>query len=632
MCGATRAAPAVRNQRLGIPPLSLPRNCNTTGCRLACRRVLELAQLLSGGGGVVAALGAQLSSAVAAVNRLGASGLSTSASQAALSNADAAVLSAKGCIACALQLGWQGSDARRVCSTVPLVLQIGRQSLAAQLAAVEQCRQRGEQPSAAALAGLWNSMGFQLSAVSHAVGQLAFLRQPDLAASVAATAAPPRWLLPWLQTACEALLAACCRADPGNCMVSPVVTHFHCCCRRHMSLLRAHELDLLLSMAAGVELPQGTAVQLCVLLHSIGTNRAYTPHQQQLTDQSSSRLRSALAAALTQWVWPCLAGLLEADCSSADPAGAAAGEALSALIMLGEVMAAEHMKHLFRMAAFAPGSLAAGVGAAARIAQGLPSEPPPSLPPEVWGLSHVSAATFLGLTAAALLSQPSAHALQLQLTAEHEEGPRASQEPATARQLEAGAAEALEAAWAVLLVLPHAAAVLTSLATSSLGDVRDDYALYMTPAVRLLQILPKFDAVSQAAEWVAASRAMLRLLPLLGQLDAHSTGSSHGSKAEQPDAWWLASALLRDLWEHGSTSMRATQLAGDRNVQMGELATAAHMAACRTMHALAAAAEAAGGPSGLWQQDIEWATLAGGMNECLAAIFAAQAAIGDARR
>ena len=198
--------------------------------------------MLGGGGGVAAALGAQLSSAAAAVNRLGASGLSTSASQAALSNTDAGVLSAKGCIACALQLGWQASDARRVCSTVALVLQIGRQSLAAQLADVEQCRQRGEQPSAAALAGLWNIMGFQLSLVSHAVGQLGFLRQPDLAAWVAATAAPPRLLLPCLQIACEALLVACRGSDPGNCMVSPVVTHPHCCCCccRHKASLHPH--------------------------------------------------------------------------------------------------------------------------------------------------------------------------------------------------------------------------------------------------------------------------------------------------------------------------------------------------------------------------------------------------------
>lgn len=339
-----------------------------------------------------------------------------------------------------------------------------------------------------------------------------------------------------------------------------------------------------------------------------------------------------------QWVWPRLADLLEADCSSTEPAGAAAGETLSALTMLGQVMAAEHMKQLFRMATFASGSLAAGVGAAARIVRALPYAPPPSLPREIWGLAHVAAATFLGLAAYALLSQPGARALQLQLTAEQEEGPSTFQEPAAKRQLQADAAEALEAAWAVLRVLPHAAAVLTRLTTSSLGDARDDCAFHLALALQLLQILPNFDGVSQAADWLAASRAMLRLLPLLGQLNAQS-GQGEAAGA-QPDSWQLADAVLTHLWQFGSSNVLGlvhshlprSQSVGDSLAQLAELATCAHTAACRTMHALAASAAGAGGPSGLWRQDSAWSSLAAGMNECLAAVFVAQDLSGNALR
>lgn len=177
---------------------------------------MGVAQLLSGNQ-AAAAFANQLSPVAAAVASLGAAGLASSAAQTTLFSLDAAVDAAKGCAACALNLRWPRNEAFRVCTAAPLVLRAGRLALAALLAAVEQCQQHGEQIPADTAADLWNFASHQISAITCIVGQLASpIHQPALAAAVAATAAPPELLLPWLVTASQAFLAAYRVVRPGE--------------------------------------------------------------------------------------------------------------------------------------------------------------------------------------------------------------------------------------------------------------------------------------------------------------------------------------------------------------------------------------------------------------------------------
>lgn len=406
------------------------------------------------------------------------------------------------------------------------------------------------------------------------------------------------------------------------------------------------------------------------MLHALGTGEAYERHQQELTGPHSAALRNALAAVLTQCIWTCLARLLDRDCSSSGGAGSTAGsssgggggrgcggggsgvasfaqelcnQTFGALTMLGQALRASQMSAAFYNAAFEPGSLAAGARAAAEIARALPSAPPPDLLGAIWALAHGAAATFLGLCSAALLNQPGiraewAHSLEARpsTSASSRQGPDA------ARPAAAVAEDAAQAAWIVLRLLPRAAVVLPNLAATH-SMLWGNVVYYLAAAIRLVRLLPRFDTVEQAAEWSAATQAMLRPLPLLGQLDTDSEGSTAEDEQEaQSEAWQLAECIMTHLWQHGSANLLAcvyqctrgspAQPQGSRKAQLAEFAAAVHSTACRALHALAAAAAAAGSLPGFWRHESEWAGLAAGLNDCLAAVYVAQDASGDERR
>lgn len=273
----------------------------------------------------------------------------------------------------------------------------------------------------------------------------------------------------------------------------------------------------------------------------------------------------------------------------------------------------------------------------------LPSAPPPDLPGAIWALAHGAAATFLGMCTAALVNQPGVRAEWGHSLEAHPSTSTSSRPgPDAARPAAAVAEEAAEAAWVVLRLLPHAAAVLRSMAaTHSMpwGDI----VFYSAAAIQLIRLLPRFDTVEQAAEWAAATQAMLRLLPLLGKLDADSASSTAVDEQEpQSDARQLADSILAHLWHHGSASMLASmyhcmrhsfaQSQGSRVAQLAVHAAAVHSTACRALHALAAAVLAAGLLPGFWKHEPKWAGLAAGLNDCLAAVYFAQDASGDALR
>lgn len=397
--------------------------------------------------------------------------------------------------------------------------------------------------------------------------------------------------------------------------------------------------------------------QFCILLNTLCASKAYEQHQQQLAGPQGSSGRAALGSVLTQCIWPCLADLLEHDwgCTGAgQTAGSSGGggtygssssatdaahRTLAALTLLGQVFHSAQMRQAWRSAAFEPGSLAAGMRAAARLLLALPITPPPDA--MAWGVAHATAAAFVGLSAVALLDQPGPRALWMHHW-EAEQGGAATLSPGPAatrqlRQLEAEAAEGVEAAWVVLRLLPGAAAVAASLKAMG-GSIWDDYAYYLGTALRLLQLLPTWDSVTQAGEWAAACQAMLRLLPLLCEVGASSESEEPGP---QSDAHRLAGHILKHLWHDGASSLleytqscfssRRVCPNEDSLAALAELASAAHMTACRAVHAMAAVA-AAGHPPGFWRDQFNWTTLAAGLNTCLTTAFRAQPLTKDTRR
>lgn len=149
-------------------------------------------------------------------------------------------------------------------------------------------------------------------------------------------------------------------------------------------------------------------------------------------------------------------------------------------------------------------------------------------------------------------------------------------------------------AWELVAAVPLIASAIRALMAGAAADASGSLAApaemcigYSAALLAVHDQLGHTCSAPQLATWAAAAEALLRLLPLLLQLDATLQQLPVGSK-NRPAAGHLACQLAMLLWnspalQEGDTALGATAADAERSALSQQLALA-HLACCRVAH------------------------------------------------